>query len=332
MPTCSNPKCRVAQTGVCLEGHKTGCPNLIPDNPAAPTAAAPPPSLKPALEPPAPKRFYTGEKLLPHETSRFLNQYAALVVLCAGSQESGKTTFLARIGEMFRDGSFARYKFVRSGTLNGFERLTWHATINSESPRPLTKRTARSENDRFLHLRICPADDATERKEILISDMAGETFPTAVASEEVCAESLALGRADHLVLFLDCGKLINQAARHSEWDNARAFLRRVKKVRANAEALKAEVIFSRYDYVTRDSKPGERETYLERIKADLTAQFGNAFAEMKFWRIAARPETGKPTNHEIQDIFGHWLQPVRWENPPPSRHQKPARDFCAYGL
>ena len=233
---------------------------------------------------------------------------------------------------MFRNGSFSHYKFVRSSTLNGFERLTWHATINSENSKPLTKRTHRIENDRFLHLRVCLRDDRTEHEQVLISDLAGETFPTAVASKEVCGDSLALGRADHLGLFLDCGKLVDQAARHGEWNNAQAFLQRVKSVKPNPKALHVEVIFSRYDYITTDPTSAQQEKFLERIETDLRTKFGTVFADLKFWRVAARPMAGKPTDAEVQDIFAHWLQPVRWENPPSSREQHPARDFCAYGL
>ncbi len=106
----------------------------------------------------------------------------------------------------------------------------------------------------------------------------------------------------------------------------------MKSVKANPKALHVEVIFSRRDYITRDRKSSEQEKFLERIETDLTTKFGTVFADMKFWRVAARPVAGKRTDREIEDIFGHWLQPVRWKNAPPSRNQQPARDFCGYGL
>src|SRR6266536_4888663 len=103
MPKCSQPKCRIADTGVCLEGHKQGCPHLLPDDPG--TA---PREDKDDTPTPKPRRFHTGEKLTVPEASRILNDRSVRVVLCAGAQWSGKTTLLARLGEMFRDGSFGR--------------------------------------------------------------------------------------------------------------------------------------------------------------------------------------------------------------------------------
>src|ERR1017187_6578902 len=236
MPRCSQPNCRIAETGMCLEGHKKGCPNLLPDEavPLAPSGEA---ASVPSGAVPEPRRFHTGEKLTVREASRLLNERPARVVLCAGSRESGKTTFLARIGEMFRDGSFRRYRFAESFTLWGFDRASWLATIASGTGRPVTKRTRRIENDTFLHLTIHPEADATQHLDLLISDLAGETFPTAVASGAFCAELHALGRADHLVVFVDCARLADRALRHPECDNARAFLQRVSSVKHNPQSL-----------------------------------------------------------------------------------------------
>ena len=132
MPRCSQPKCRIAETGVCVEGHKQGCPNilldeLVTDSMPEHDGVVPPP-IKAA---PEPRHFHSGEKLNMSEASQVLNERPARVVLCVGSQRSGKTTFLARLGEMFRDGSFPRFGFAGSLTLCGFERASWLATITS---------------------------------------------------------------------------------------------------------------------------------------------------------------------------------------------------------
>src|SRR5258708_3476960 len=189
MPRCSQASCRIADTGICLDGHKQGCPHLLPDEP--PSSSSPVVATLPATDAPSvaeSRRFYTGEKLTVLEASRLLNERPAQVVLCVGAQFSGKTTFLARVGEMFRDGSFARYRFGGSLTLCAFERATWRATITSGAAHPDTERTHRRENDTFLHLRVYPAGDSDGRLELLISDLAGETFPTAVASTQFCAD------------------------------------------------------------------------------------------------------------------------------------------------
>ena len=331
MPRCSHPKCRIAETGVCLEGHKQGCPNLIADD--APTTAAGEPRSATATGP-EPRRFHTGEKLTPREASRLLSERPARVVLCAGSQESGKTTFLARIGEMFRAGSFPHYRFAGSLTLCGFERATWLATITSGTGRPATKRTRRIENDTFLHLRVHPAEDAADHLDLLISDLAGETFPTAVASREFCGGLQALAGADHLVVFMDCARLGDPALRHPESDNARAFIQRVAAVKHTPKNLHLQVIFSRWDYALRHADPQAQERYLDSIKADLNSRFQSVFATLEFHRVATRPDGGiHPTDAEIRAIFARWLEnSLHRTDHVVARNSQPARDFSAFSL
>src|ERR1043166_8386683 len=329
MPRCSHPKCRVADTGVCLEGHKQGCPNLLPDEPTTVSGSGEPRTALPETRP-----FHSGAKITTHECSRMLNEKPARVVFCAGSQESGKTTFLARIGEMFRDGSFSRYRFAGSRTLCGFERATWLATIASGAGRPATKRTRRVENDTFLHLTVHPADEPTNHLELLISDLAGETFPTAVASREFCEGLHSLARADHLVTFMDCARLGDSVSRHAERDNARAFLQRVTSVKHDHEGLHVQVAFSRWDYALRHANPEAQQKYLAEIQEDLQQRFGSSFATLEFLRIAARPDDGiHRTDADIQAMLARWIE----MRAPTLKHsaqrcQNPARDFSAFGL
>lgn len=335
MPRCSQVGCRIAETGDCLDGHKQGCPHLLPDEPAG--NPSPVEATLPAIDAPSvleSRRFYTGEKLTISEASRLLNERPAQVVLCAGAQWSGKTTFLALIGEMFRDGSFTRYRFGGSLTLCAFERATWRATIASGAERPDTQRTPRRENDTFLHLRVYPAGDSDGHLELLISDLAGETFPTAVASREFCADLRSLARADHLVIFLDCAKLADQVKRHPERDNARTFLQQVSAVKHQSKSLQVQVVFSREDYITRNPEHVALETFCEAIQAEFTERFAASFGSLEFWRIAARPDGDiSPTKDGIQSLFARWLEaPLAAPPVPASRNRNPARDFCGFGL
>lgn len=333
MPTCSQPKCGVAVTGACLKGHEQPCPHLVPDGatsgagPIEPIVAAT--ALAGALQP---YRFHSGEKLTVSEASRVMNERAVRMVFCVGAQRAGKTTFLARLGEMFRKGLFRRVRFAGSKTLCAFERATWLATIPSGAVRPDTSRTQRRENDTFLHLRVHPEGEPWSHSDILISDLAGETFPEAVASREFCAAQRALVRADHLVLFLDCDSLVGNAKRHSEFDNALGFLRQVAAVKHDPELLHVHVVFSRWDYVTRHAQRQTHEDFCKLVETKLSERYGNSFASLKFWRIAARPVESPPTDAAIQDLFSAWLETSPTAHAPTvERINHPARDFSAFG-
>jgi hypothetical protein len=332
MPACSQSKCPIATSGVCLEGHTEGCPHLLVE----PNESPDPSSLEP-VQPstPEPYRFHSGEKLTPLEASRMMNAKTVKMVLCAGAQRAGKTTFVARIGEMFRNGSFKDFSFAGSKTLCAFERVTWLATISSGGGRPDTKRTYRSEQDTFFHIKIQSAEGPGEGIDLLISDLPGEVFPAVISSKEICDEQLALARADHLVFFVDCGSIIDSAGRHSEKDMALSFLSRVKKCRHDPATLQITVVFSRWDKVLASGeRRHEHEEYCDGVELSIRDRFGGVFGGLQFDRVAARPDPGIAQTHvEIQTIFGRWLQE------PPSvpleafpRTPKPARDFCAFGI
>jgi hypothetical protein len=263
-----------------------------------------------------------------------MNANPSRVILCAGSRRSGKTTFLARIGEMFRAGKFARYKFAWCFTLCGFERASWLATISSGVTRPKTKRTPRIENDKFLHLRVRRVEDKSQKFDLLISDLAGETFPTAVSTKDFCVTLQALAACDHLVVFLDSERLVHQVERHTERDNVTKFLQRVAEVKHNPKNLHVQVIFSRWDYTLLHADPAAPKRYCEGIEAYLKDKFTDVFAAIEFLRIAARPNPGvTATDAEIQSLFGYWIEtPLEAAQPPTVRIRQPVRDFSAFGL
>lgn len=256
MPTCSQPKCPISSTGVCLEGHKQGCPHLIDDasaNPAASAETVATPTTAPTS--PKPFRFHSGEKLTGAEASQVMSAVPVTMILCAGPQWAGKTTFLARIGEMFRNGTFKDFRFAGSKTLCAFERVTWLATIASGTGQPDTKRTYRVEKDTFFHLRVQEVANSKKQIDLLITDLPGEIFPAVLSSREVCDEQLAVARADHLIFFIDCGAVVDRAKRHSERDSACRFLAQVQKCRHASADLQVTVVFSRWDKIAKSGGP-----------------------------------------------------------------------------
>jgi hypothetical protein len=335
MPTCSQPKCPVATTGVCLEGHKQGCPHLLANlaEPSEAGKASRVAVILPALR--EPYRFHSGEKLTSAEASRMMNAMPVTMIVCAGPQSAGKTTFLARIGEMFRNGSFKSFRFAGSKTLCAFERVTWLATIVSGAGRPDTKRTYHAEKDTFFHIQIQPVEGPDRRINLLITDLpGGEVFPAILATREACDEQLALKRADHLVYFVDCESIVDSAKRHAERDMVFRFLSQVKKCRHDPANLRVSVVFSRWDKITANGTPKEHEEYCRTvIETEVRDRFESVFGPICFDRIAARPDHGaSQSDAEMQAIFARWL-----ESRPPlslvaSRSLKPKRDFCAFGL
>ena len=197
-------------------GHKQGCPHLLADTAtpseasAEATAAAP---IQPAT--PEPYRFHSGEKLTDVEASRMMSAVPVTVVLCAGPQWAGKTTFLARVGEMFRNGSFKAFRFAGSKTLCAFERVTWldHADDRAYLE-PLRGQWLRGEKlEHTSRLAPAPPHQLLVRQPASgihatfhIPDLAGEKFDSQFVTRSLPNEfGLRVQRATGLILFLHCG-------------------------------------------------------------------------------------------------------------------------------
>jgi hypothetical protein len=333
MPTCSQPNCPIVTTGVCLEGHTQECPYLVADK-ADPSVQVIETTLgNPEPYPPEVYQFHSGEKLTGSEASRMLNALPARVVLCAGAQSAGKTTLLAKIGELFRAGSFKNFRFAGSKTLCAFERASWLATISSGAENPDTTRSYRVEKDTFYHLQVKRLGSLEHRFDVLISDLPGELFPEILANKEICEEQLALSRADHLVLFVDCASMIDSAKRHDERDSILSFLDQVLECKHEPDLLFVAIVFSRWDYVLTHQNQDSCDRNCSSLEAELRDRFSTAFCGLRFFRIAARPKGMKPTDMEIQEFFNHLLEAIPMPPVPKTFGvSRPARDFCAFGM
>lgn len=319
---CSISDCTLATSGLCLNELGDACHNILPDK-AEITHADVPNEVC----------FHSGEKLNPGEASRVLTAMPAQVIVCAGTQDAGKTTFLARIGELFRTAAFTKYKFAKSLTLMGFERATWHATITCAGAKADTRRTSRSENDHFLHLQVNSSGHPRTSATLLISDLSGESYRDAIASKSFCSEQQALVRADTICLFLDSGTLIDKRQKFTEHDNATQFLRRVLEVVSPLRLPSVCIIFSRWDKLSGSADLQKHEEYCELIQADFTTKFKPLFRALSFHRVAARPSSGKPTDDELMRIFDQWVtHKIALPPPQTTRCPNPARDFSAFGL
>jgi hypothetical protein len=95
-----------------------------------------------------------------------------------------------------------------------------------------------------------------------------------------------------------------------------------------------QILFSRWDYITRHPERAAQEEFCRIIEADLTTRFAGSFGLLDFRRIAARPDGElPPTNAEIQSIFAQWLEtPVYHVQAPATRNRQPVRDFSAFGI
>ena len=336
MPRCKLKNCPYENDGRCVENQLPNCPNLLPDEIENPVAQeAKPLATETIRTSPQYEALYSGKKLTAVEATQILQSRPAQVVVLGGMVESGKTTLLARLFEMFQSKRVAGHRFAASRTLAEFDKLSWHATMECGAPDPKTERTDRSENNLFLHLCIRAEDGSVPTMDLLIGDIPGEIFPEAVAEERVCLDLCALRRADHLVLFLDGEVLCDAANRHDPCGKVSDFVFRALQTGQIGRHTILHLVISKCDKLPSDAG-NEVLSFVEKTEKLFQTQFTKHFGSLHFWRVAARPvHPVEPTVAEISKIFGLWIgnshQSAGTSAQIPQRLDF-SRDFCRFGL
>jgi hypothetical protein len=336
MPHCKLKHCPFDQDGRCVENQLPNCRNLVPDSSAA--SVSPELSNPVATEtvpPPTHEEVYSGRKLTGDEAAPILQSNPQLVML-GGMVESGKTTLLARIFEMFQRGTVGGFRFMTSRTPVEFDKLSWHATMECGATCPSTEHTPRSENNLLLHMRI-RAVNGSSATHLLIGDIPGEVFPEAVAEESVCRALSGLRRANHLLLFLDGAVLCDSAKRHDHCGKVFDFISRTLQTGQVGQHTVLHLVISKCDLLGKDGEvSSDVLKFVHTTERAFRTKFASRVGGIHFWRVAARPEHPfEPTLTEIEKLFGVWTTRAA---PHADALTKPIprltfhRDFCRFRI
>ena len=181
-----------------------------------------------------------------------LNDVKPELTVLVGFSDFGKSTF---IGSLYRylltHGGTDGYLLYDSDTYSGFERRYFLRNIKN-NPTAKSKTLRTDENDDYLLTFSFYHPQLREKRQIIISDRAGETYNKYIDSDERIKNDMSLPRAQRVMIFLDASQL------ESEWDlletKFESLFRRIKeegKYPTNAEFT---LVFNKYDLAVRTEK------------------------------------------------------------------------------
>jgi hypothetical protein len=339
MPQCKLENCPISKDGRCLENRNGDCPNLVTSNVVAsegPLSDLPEisDSVAPVILPTEP--LYSGSPLEIVDAREFCRRSRATVVSLAGMSESGKTSLLARLYQMFQMGSIGSYDFAGSRTLYRFEELNWLAMVESGVGSPTMEKSSRRYDNSFLHLTVKKRTDVNKQIDILLNDISGETYPDVIAAETISKQLVCLQRADHLVVVVDGGAIADLDLRHDHFAKAKNFIDRVLRTGQIGQKTALHLVISKLDKLRGDGDAAENEEATSRFESECEAQFAPRVAKFHRWRIAARPmDASSPTVETIAELFTT-LVGTSYRYPmvmPPRAPQiESNRDFCRFGV
>jgi len=209
------------------------------------------------------------------------------LVVFVGAEGSGKTTVLASIYEHLNQGAFAGFKFAGSRTLLGFEEICHLNRLASGGAQPDTQRTRLTDETKYYHLALRPAEPAATRRDVLLSAMSGELFRMARDSQEDAERLTFLRRADTIVVLVDGERLATPTQRTSAQADAADILESVLDANMVSRSCRVEIAFSKLDRITAAGQAAL--DFLAKTQEKFEGKFRVRVPHLSFRRIAARP-------------------------------------------
>jgi len=228
------------------------------------------------------------------------------LIVVAGPVGAGKTTLITTLHDLFQTGKIGGYAFAWSRTLLAFERRCHLSRIASERSVPDTERTKFGEV-RYLHIQISGPELPENRIDLLFTDVSGESFELARDSIAECQRLHFLKMADHLLLLIDCEKIIDRKKRNQVIHDAMLLLRSCLDSGMLGASCFVNVLWTKYDFVAA-AHNGEHASFLEKATQEFQKQFSSRVGKLSFRRVAARPADvdGLEFGYGLPELLQEW--------------------------
>jgi len=294
--SCKQAACKIHQDNKCLEGlDSSTCPHFFMeeiDNATIPTDIDTTQILSPAT-----KDLFSGRQMSLEQTRQITYNSKATLVFILGEADSGKTTLLATIYDMFQLGYFSNYTFAGSLTQLGFEERCHLSRAVSGKSSPETQRSQFSDGFSFLHLAIKKASDLHKTPiHLLISDISGERIKNARDSSVDMAGLETVKLADHILLVIDGGKLAVNRLKHATIINSNTFILKALDNGIFNDRTELKIVISKWDLLEANT------TFdFESLERELKKHISR-LSKIEIYKVGAR---ATPPNPNVE--FGYGL-------------------------
>jgi len=249
--------------------------------------------------------LFKGEELKVAEITEVTYRFPVFKIYILGEHDSGKTTILATLFEIFQAAPFYDYHYAGSLTQIGFERRCFYSRLASGNDDFDTERT-KAEEFRFLHLALKKSYLEKKATHLLLSDIAGEKIRRAKGNSEDMKDLSIISDSHHISFIIDGEKLIEIKTRQAALTQAKTFIRKAIDEKIIGEKTRLAIIVSKWDLV----EGVEGFDYNQLLVTPFTRDFAARLNELDFLKIAARPENFKvfKLGHGLFDLLNLWFK------------------------
>lgn len=303
---CANRECRIAQGGKCIEGHD----DLV----RCPYYGKEPEELDEEQEDDSQNAAdaFDGVLLpdaLPLESARadqVLAMLTSRMIGVIGVHDSGKTSVIAGLFDLFQMGPIANVSFAGSSTLHGFEVICHDARAASERDEPHSERTKRREV-RFYHLDV-RRDGALQS--LLIADRSGEEYEEVADLAANATAMFELRRADVITVLVDGRRLSSPSERADVMGAIPLIIQGMVENGAFARKPNLAIVLTKNDAVLASTRQERVEKDFSAIVDGIQAAFADYFGQISSFITSASPkDTNVARGAGLSEMLDFWMRP-----------------------
>ncbi|MBA4316211.1 MAG: hypothetical protein C0422_12925 [Alcaligenaceae bacterium] len=316
--TCSNSDCRIAETGRCVEGlEPSDCSHYGRQHEVANTLLG---DLPEVIQKEESIQLPGAGTLTPADASQVLREGNTRVIAIVGPSDAGKTSLIASVYDLLQRGAVNGLDFAHSRTLHAFEQACHDARAASRRGTPHMSRTPLGEV-RFYHLEL-GGQQLTDRVALVLGDRAGEEYRNAADEISTVDTFIEVKRADSLAVLIDGQRLLHDGRRHNVRSETCMMLQALVDGGAVASGLRLAIILTKQDLIIQSELRQRADDDFQRILARIQSSFGDVFSEIRYFPIAASPQTSVLARGAgVVELLSFWLEssqpaPVIVSEPP----------------
>lgn len=303
---CANRECRIAQGGRCIEGHDdlAKCPHYGKESEEL--------DAEQEDDGQIPDDTFDGLHLpdaLPlvsERADRVLATLPARMIGVIGGHDSGKTSVIAGLFDLFQLGPVDKISFAGSSTLHGFEMICHDARVASERDEPHSERTKRGEV-RFYHFDV-RRDGALQS--LLIADRSGEEYEEVSDLAANATAMFELRRADVITVLVDGRRLSSPSDRADVMGAIPLIIQGMVENGAFARKPNLAIILTKDDAVQASPRKDRVEQDFRSIVDGIKDAFAEHFGHFSSFVTAASPkDTIVERGSGLAEMLDFWLKP-----------------------
>lgn len=303
---CANRECRIAEGGKCIEGHDDLAKCPFYGNKSEDIDNRQDDDVRDAAEVFDRIHLPNALPLDSRGADKILTMLPSRMIGVIGVHDSGKTSVIASLFDLFQMGAVSDCTFAGSSTLHGLEIICHDARVASERDEPHSERTKRGEV-RFYHIDVL-RDGALQS--LLIADRSGEEYEEVADLAANAAGMIELRRADVITVLVDGRRLAAPSDRADVMGVIPLIIRGMVENGAFLRKPNLAVVLTKNDVVQASPRKTRVEQDFRAIADGLRDSFADNFSEFGSFVTSASPaDTNVMRGAGLGDMLAFWMKP-----------------------